>query len=61
MLAEFQSIVFEGGARPPYHAAVSAGVASYPDDASSLDELVAIADGRMYVGKRQGRGRVISC
>ncbi len=60
LLAEVQSITFEGGLHPPYHVTFSAGVASYPDEASSLDELVAIADGRMYIGKRHGGGRVIS-
>ena len=31
---------------------VSAGIACYPDEASTREELVAIADGMLYLAKR---------
>lgn len=38
----------------------TAGIASYPADAQSPDDLVRIADERLYAGKRAGRDRVVS-
>lgn len=38
----------------------TAGIATYPDDASSPDALLRIADERLYAGKRDGRDRVIA-
>jgi len=38
---------------------VSIGVATFPDDAATIRELVAHADGHLYEAKRQGRDRVI--
>lgn len=37
---------------------VSAGVATFPDDASSRTEIIAMADKMMYVAKKSGRGKV---
>lgn len=37
---------------------VSVGVASYPDDAASADDLVRAADEALYASKRAGRNRV---
>ncbi len=36
----------------------SAGIASYPEDGITFDELFRRADGRLYNAKRSGRGRV---
>jgi len=38
---------------------VSVGVASFPDDAALMEELVDKADWAMYLAKRQGRDRVL--
>jgi len=38
--------------------AVSIGVASYPDMASDMDDLVARADAALYAAKRAGKDRV---
>jgi diguanylate cyclase (GGDEF)-like protein len=37
---------------------LSAGVASIPEHASDVDELIAAADGALYEAKRGGRDRV---
>ena len=42
----------------PVGIAVSIGVASYPDMASNMDELVARADAALYAAKRAGKDRV---
>jgi diguanylate cyclase (GGDEF)-like protein/putative nucleotidyltransferase with HDIG domain len=44
----------EGG----YHATVSVGVSTYPDDGASGHELIEIADQAMYWAKRLGRNQV---
>jgi diguanylate cyclase (GGDEF)-like protein len=36
---------------------LSAGVASYPEDGSTLDELITVADERLYEAKSEGRNR----
>ncbi len=43
---------------PPVRVAVSIGVASYPDMAGNMDELVARADAALYAAKRAGKDRV---
>ncbi len=40
------------------HVTVTVGVATYPDDASSMDALVSRADQSMYAAKEAGRNRV---
>ena len=36
----------------------SAGIATYGEDGTSLDALLACADKRLYIAKRQGRNQV---
>jgi diguanylate cyclase (GGDEF)-like protein len=36
------------------------GIAVYPQDAQNCDDLIRIADKRMYDAKRQGNGGVVS-
>jgi diguanylate cyclase (GGDEF)-like protein len=38
---------------------ISIGIASYPEDANSLDDLISRTDQMLYEAKRQGRNRVI--
>ncbi|MFH1478627.1 MAG: sensor domain-containing diguanylate cyclase [Candidatus Omnitrophota bacterium] len=40
------------------HITISAGVASFPEDAKLIDELIQKADERLYMAKRQGRDKV---
>ncbi len=44
---------------PPLTLSFSAGVATYPSDGKTEEELVEIADQRSYQAKRSGRGRVV--
>lgn len=45
---------------PPLSLTVSIGIARYPDDALSADQLFAIADRRSFQAKRWGRSRFFS-
>ncbi|MGQ0648515.1 MAG: diguanylate cyclase [Gemmatimonadaceae bacterium] len=47
-----------GGARPVY-ITVSAGVSTWPSDGSTVSDLVATADRRMFEAKEAGRNRVV--
>lgn len=38
---------------------VSIGIASYPEDAASSEEVMALADQMMYQAKSEGRGKVV--
>jgi diguanylate cyclase (GGDEF)-like protein len=46
---------------PPWAPArVTAGIATYPADGRTVDEMLHVADARLYHGKRLGGGRAIS-
>jgi diguanylate cyclase (GGDEF)-like protein len=47
-----------GPADAPVHVTVSIGVASWPNGAEGLDELVGRADAALYAAKRAGKDRV---
>jgi diguanylate cyclase (GGDEF)-like protein len=51
--------VFRAGDRN-FGVTLSAGVASFPDEASAANQLVRLADQRLYAAKTQGRDRVVS-
>ena len=42
------------------HVTISAGLASFPDDGEDAAELFALADGRMFQAKKEGRNRVVA-
>lgn len=48
-------------ATPTSELTFSIGVASYPDDAVYVEELVMAADQALYVAKREGRDRAADC
>ncbi|HIE05605.1 MAG TPA: diguanylate cyclase [bacterium (Candidatus Stahlbacteria)] len=42
-----------------FHLTITSGVATFPDDAGSKEELLGMSDQAMYVGKTQGKNLVI--
>jgi diguanylate cyclase (GGDEF)-like protein len=56
--AEFAKISFDGGNGVRFNVTVSGGIATYPVDGRSLEELVSAADQRLYAAKFAGRDRI---
>jgi diguanylate cyclase (GGDEF)-like protein len=56
--AEFAKISFDGGQGRSFNVTVSGGIATYPIDGRSLEELVNVADQRLYAAKQAGRNRI---
>lgn len=57
LLDKIRMVPFSG--EPPLNISLSIGVASFPDDASSAEDMFNIADRRCYEAKRRGRGQVV--
>jgi diguanylate cyclase (GGDEF)-like protein len=55
---EFAKVVFDGGHGRTFNVTVSGGIATYPIDGRTLDELVQVADQRLYAAKQAGRNRI---
>jgi len=49
--ASIGSLPFEPAPGQPMHLGVSIGAASYPEDAQTIDDMIAVADRRMYADK----------
>jgi len=43
-----------------HHLTISMGVATFPDDAMELNQLIEVADQRLYKAKKQGRNQVVT-
>jgi diguanylate cyclase (GGDEF)-like protein len=56
--AEFAKINFDGGQGRSFNVTISGGIATYPIDGRTLDELVNVADQRLYAAKQAGRNRI---
>jgi diguanylate cyclase (GGDEF)-like protein len=56
--AEFAKITFDGGQDRRFNVTVSGGIATYPIDGRTLEELVGVADQRLYAAKQAGRNRI---
>jgi diguanylate cyclase (GGDEF)-like protein len=56
--AEFAKISFDGGQDRRFNVTISGGIATYPIDGRTLEELVNVADQRLYAAKQAGRNRI---
>jgi len=56
--AEFSNTSFDGGGPGGFQVTVSGGIATYPVDGQTLDDLVLVADQRLYAAKLAGRNRI---
>lgn len=59
-LKEYSQIEFSGEHGEIFHAALSAGVSTYPGDRDNTYDLLRVADERLYEAKAQGRNCVVS-
>lgn len=59
-LEEFRTHCFSGENLEHFSVTFSSGVASFPLDGGSIEDLVRIADQRLYKAKETGRNRIIS-
>jgi diguanylate cyclase (GGDEF)-like protein len=55
-----QGNAFEVGSRPSIYVTISMGVSELGRDGDTLDELLSVADQRLYRAKHEGRNRVIA-
>jgi diguanylate cyclase (GGDEF)-like protein len=58
ILDEYRLITFIGDHGEEFHSSFSAGIATFPEDGNTLEELLQIADRRLYAAKAAGRDRV---
>ena len=59
LLKEVRTLAFRSDAGERFHITFSAGLAEYPRDAETLEELVRTADVQLYKAKSEGRNRVL--
>ena len=55
---DLRRIGFVGDNGDTFHATFSAGISTYPTDGQSLEELLRVADRRLYLAKQSGRDSV---
>jgi diguanylate cyclase (GGDEF)-like protein len=58
-MEELKQIQFHGENEETFSVTFSAGLASFPDEAEDLQELVKVADRRLYLAKERGRKLVV--
>ncbi|HET9449231.1 MAG TPA: diguanylate cyclase, partial [Aggregicoccus sp.] len=56
--SEFARLLFEGEGDVRFRATFSAGIATFPADGASAEDLLRAADVRLYRAKRNGRNRI---
>jgi diguanylate cyclase (GGDEF)-like protein len=59
VLEEFRGIQFEGEHGERFNCTFSCGVAEFPKDGQSTDELFRVSDERLYKAKELGRNRIV--
>jgi diguanylate cyclase (GGDEF)-like protein len=58
--AEFSQLDLKGDSAEVFHVGFCVGIAGFPEDGHSLEELVRCADRRLYLGKHAGGGKVVA-
>lgn len=56
---ELRATQFLGDHDEPFSVSFTAGLATYPDDGTTIEELVQAADLKLYKGKEQGRNTIV--
>ncbi|MBP6595082.1 MAG: diguanylate cyclase, partial [Candidatus Obscuribacter sp.] len=59
-LEELNKMQFEGDRGEIFNISFSAGIVSFPDDCKDIDELLRMADERLYKAKDAGRNCIIN-
>jgi diguanylate cyclase (GGDEF)-like protein len=59
-LEDLRALTFEADDGRPFQVSFSAGVASFPADGEDLQQLISVADRRLYAAKHAGRSRVVA-
>lgn len=60
VLEELKNISFKGDHDEEFHVSFSAGLVSFPDDGTVIEDLLKKADERLYQAKEAGRSRIAS-
>lgn len=60
VMDELMQIEFKGENSESFSVSFSAGLASYPDEGTTLQELTKVADKRLYLAKERGRKRIVA-
>lgn len=58
VIEKMKQKTFNVGKAKNYQLSLSIGIAEYPTDAKTADEIISFADSMMYVSKKSGRGKV---
>ncbi len=59
ILAELAKITFRGENGQEFRVTFSAGIAAFPDEGRNLQDIIKIADKRLYLAKEKGRNQII--
>lgn len=59
ILQELKSMSILDDQQNEFHVSFSAGMADYPEDGTTIRDLIHAADERLYIAKRSGRSRVV--
>lgn len=59
IMDELAQLPFKGERGEVFHVTFSAGFAAYPNEADNLQDLVKVADRRLYLAKERGRKQIV--
>jgi diguanylate cyclase (GGDEF)-like protein len=60
IMSEFSAIDFHGENGELFHVTFSAGLVEFPVEASNLQDLLRVADRRLYLAKERGRKQIVT-